>query len=227
MSTQVIEKLCEHLPFTNFTGFSNVPVAVDFKEFATYDIGAIKRTNDTAIKALYNQLILSWLFGFETFTNFDWSPTDTVIDSLAFEKVAKSSHFTTKYQLNNLQATPDNMILINLDFMYYEECLRIYNIFKEAGEDLWTNFILTAHNVDVREAATVMETVTSNLNLLRDIFENSIWQKRHIIPDNTSELDDTFFVLFNEYVDCCSDEGWDIERKYKMLEHICASVRNH
>lgn len=210
----------------NFLGFGNSDcdtaqlVAVDDIRYSTYDILTLKTTAENVIPQLYNQLILHWLFSTGTLTNSDWGPDATVLDTMPYHKAFTSYTFRTEYMLNGLQATPDNMILVNYDYLFTKECLRIYMKIRESESAMWNAFIRDVASVALLQGNSVIRSLKENTHELDLIFLDAIWSYPGTVPKGATSKDKTGLMRLTDAISERYSSTLSPEEKLDILKHI-------
>ena len=157
-------------------------VAVDSKSCATYSIEKLRYQPVEDLKHFYNQLILYWLFGLGTFTNYDWCPSITDLDTLPTEYICVSKTLVTEYREKYLTPEPASMLLVNYNVDYTRECYRIYCKVRDNLDCVKQWFVLSGANDS--EMCQIYHDVTTRYAELHRLFDTDLSHYNGVIPNH-------------------------------------------
>lgn len=189
-SYAVMEYLGNILHLHDVPEYNKVQVAGDNIKTSSYNIAELSELSDMAKTYLYNQLILSWLFGIESFTKYSWSPSDTILDSLPYDKAFKTTAPCLNYHYNGIPANPENMVLLINDKIFTRECFRIYKYLRNAKrigiDDIYLKLRIS------KDTQEKVFQYSYRLKLLFDLFEVRVLNDVKAYVENNYVADKEF-----------------------------------
>lgn len=199
MRNEIAKFICESIgvPIRDESTDLQAVFAVDNRKTSSYSIQRIKdELSEEQLSILYHDLIMSWLLGCASLTNFDWGWIEDGEDikPLPFKLKEPFSNFygDQKYRYGILQANPETMLHVHTDMLYCKQLYALYKKIISMLDDIVVD-ITNKFQSDILTVSHCLDMFIDNVTYLENLFSTSGYVSRGIL-DKIKLIDQEFYL---------------------------------